>query len=413
MINKEFLLIAFKFPPYAGVGGFRWSKLSKYLARLGHKIHVVTVDWRKQGPNTLLEDVQHPNITIHRIPSGYPHNLRYRVFKNRWANNIKNGLFLYVINLHFYYDGPAQYWGRHLLPYCEELLRKESIEIVVATGAPFQANRWAAVLKRRNPHIRLVQDFRDPWTGDALRTWPKSKSPKVRAWQKMSVEEADCVVAVTNGVLKLFLDGTRQMNGYVIRNGYDPDYKIKEINGPYESGFSFIYVGDVASYREEPLKRFLEAVRKVRDQIPGIRVTLVGGYRKVPETHFSDLLQDGILLVRPYIPQKAVFEVIKQHRYALQLIAKEHWYALSTKIYEYGMLKVPTVSINYGGEVTDLIRSHDLGYSINVEKQDIAGFLVDLYRQPRRHFSFDVADFAYDNLALCYSRLINDDVKSP
>ena len=55
-MSPPLLVIAYKFPPYAGVGGFRWAKLSKYLARLGHEVHVVTVPWRGGGPNTLVAD---------------------------------------------------------------------------------------------------------------------------------------------------------------------------------------------------------------------------------------------------------------------------------------------------------------------------------------------------------------------
>ena len=70
VIMKPIILIAYRFPPYAGVGCYRWSKLCKYLAELGHTIHVVTVDWQHLGPDTFIEDVQDPNIVIHKIPSG-------------------------------------------------------------------------------------------------------------------------------------------------------------------------------------------------------------------------------------------------------------------------------------------------------------------------------------------------------
>jgi hypothetical protein len=82
--RRPLLVIAYKFPPYAGVGGFRWAKLSKYLARLGHEVHVVTVPWREHGPNTLVADAAEPGVIVHPIRSGSPHRLRHLPLRGRW-----------------------------------------------------------------------------------------------------------------------------------------------------------------------------------------------------------------------------------------------------------------------------------------------------------------------------------------
>ena len=176
---KKILLIAFKFPPYAGVGGFRWSKFSKHLARLGYEIHVITVNWKNYGENTFLKDVQHDNIHIHKIPSGYPHNLKYRPFSNYIFEAIKL-IFFTFLNRFIFYDDEAQHWGKYLIPYCEKLIAKENIPIIIATGHPFQANYWASVLKNRNPTLKLIQDFRDPWVDQPNKpmTTPSPVIPK-------------------------------------------------------------------------------------------------------------------------------------------------------------------------------------------------------------------------------------------
>ena len=410
-MKRKVLLIAFKFPPYAGVGGFRWAKLCKYLARIGHEIHVVTVHWKQLAPDTLYEDVQRPNIHIHWIPSGYPHNFKYRRMQNRYLNALKvRGLFL--LDRAFFYDDEAQHWGRYLLPYCEQLLQKESLDTIIATGHPFQANRWAAIIKQRHPPIKLIQDFRDPWTDDPFHFLPESKKPLVRAWQNLAVEAADCLVAVTQGLLALYLDTSQQKQGVVIRNGYDPEsFKAETRRQPriaQNPGLSFIHIGNLLSGRQRPLIQFLRAVQKVSPEIPGIRITLVGGYEKRQlEQEFSSLIQKGILTLIPHIPQQQALKMARQYAYALQFNAKDYPYALSTKIYEYGMLKAPTVSINYGGEIHDLILKHDLGYSLHVERDDLVAFLWRLWRQPPPQFRFHVEPFAYDKLAAQYSELIS------
>ena len=138
MVNvKKIILIAYKFPPFAGVGALRWSKMSKYLAEMGFVIHVFTIDWTTSlGDHTYSDDVKHKNIIIHRIPSGY-----FKVLnpgKNRYINKLK-----YYLEQFAYYDDEAQRWGPHLIPAVETLMKKEAINTVIATGHPFQAIRWA------------------------------------------------------------------------------------------------------------------------------------------------------------------------------------------------------------------------------------------------------------------------------
>jgi hypothetical protein len=40
--KRRLLVITYHFPPDGSVGGQRWAGLSKYLARLGWEVHVIT-----------------------------------------------------------------------------------------------------------------------------------------------------------------------------------------------------------------------------------------------------------------------------------------------------------------------------------------------------------------------------------
>jgi glycosyltransferase involved in cell wall biosynthesis len=199
----------------------------------------------------------------------------------------------------------------------------------------------------------------------------------------------------------------------VIPNGYDPESFISdqfsENSLSSKSPFSFIHVGNLSCGRQYPLMKFLETIRKIYPDIPDVRVTLVGGYNKrILEQKFTDLVQSKVLVLQSPVSQKTAFKMVKQHTYALQFNAREFPYLVSTKIYEYGMLNIPTVSFNYGGEIHDLILDHDLGYSIHAEDDDIAFFLLQLYKQSEKSFAFKVESFAYDKLAGQYSEVIQN-----
>ncbi|MDB4917282.1 MAG: hypothetical protein JWM95_4926, partial [Gemmatimonadetes bacterium] len=58
---RRLLVISYHFPPDGSVGGFRWAGLSKYLAREGWEVHVVTASAQ---PALALE----PGVTVHYRP---------------------------------------------------------------------------------------------------------------------------------------------------------------------------------------------------------------------------------------------------------------------------------------------------------------------------------------------------------
>ena len=107
------------------------------------------------------------------------------------------------------------------------------------------------------------------------------------------------------------------------------------------------------------------------------------------------------------MPHKTILEEISKSDFGLQLNSKYYPYALSTKIYEYAGLRVPCISINYGGDIEALISDSRIGYSINLNRDDLKGFLVKLSeRNLTRDFRFNVGQYHYSNLAQKYSRVI-------
>jgi glycosyltransferase involved in cell wall biosynthesis len=399
------LLIAFKYPPYAGVGSFRWAKLSKYLARLGRQIHVVTVPWRQHGPNALVEDVRHERIVIHEVRSGAPHNLRIRPIENRWLAGART-LARQTVDRTFYFDDEAQRWGRHLLPLCERLIDQHGIEVAVATGHPFQANRWALELKRRVPGLRLVQDFRDPWADNPFRRLSDRQREQVRTWQRDAVEGADAIVTVTEGLRDLYLRDAHQERAVVIPNGVDPEtLPSARPPEPRDDLLRITHVGNVFNGRDVPLRALLDATRQ-RGQRASWRIVLAGAKHHGIAAEYQDLVDAGRLELVPPVAHEDALGLIASSDIALQLGAAEFPYLVSTKIYEHGMLRVPTLSLNYGGEISRLISEHGLGRSVDLRQDDLDAALDDL-DDLGRDLAFDVEDFEYPRLAARYSELLD------
>ena len=410
--RRPLLLVAYKYPPYAGVGGYRWAKLSKYLARLGHQVHVVTVDWPRYGPNTLVDDVREPGIEIHRIPSGSPLRLRHRPLAGRWTAAARH-VGLRAVDRVLYFDDEAQRWGRHLVPFCERLIAERGIEVAVATGHPFQANRFAAELRRRTPALALIQDFRDPWGDNPFRRLTARQRARVRDWQSEAVAAADAVVAVTEGLLELYVGPDSGDRGVVIPNGVDPEAVPAAGAEPPATNAGAIrltHVGNVGNGRDRPLGALLEALRSLPAGGRRIELSLVGGGLEAVRRAHADLIERGVLAIRPPMAQTDALALVAASDYALQLNAREFPYLVSTKVYEYALLRVPAISLNYGGEVDALVRERGFGHSIDLSANpDLRAFLGSLRKRAHveREFAFDVEPFTYPRLAQTYSGLID------
>jgi len=411
-MNKNILLIAFKYPPYAGVGGFRWSKLSKYLAEMGYTIHVVTVKWKQHGDNTYLEDVKHPNIIIHRIPSLYPHNLKYKPFKKNLIGEFKRilrHLFFKIVNI-FWYEDEAQYWGYSLLPFCERLIIEEDIKNVIATGHPFMANYWAAKLKQKNPEINLIQDFRDPWNDDVIRYLPlKQMVKKSENHEIFAINNCDFLVTVTNGLMDLYYEkARREINKTVIRNGYDIDICQKK---SIKRDFNIIYAGSLWAGREEPLEAFLKSLVSIIKDIPEMKISFYGSFPSGLVKKYSKLFDEKIIFTYSPVSPDQVQKIINESFACLLFNSRVYPYALSTKIYEYASLKRPILCVNYGGEIDDVIQKHNLGLSVNGDDiNQINEGILKLYGLWKENPYFEIIPtgleiYHYKNLAKMIEKL--------
>jgi len=406
--NTQILLIAFKYPPYAGVGGFRWSKLTKYLAKDGYKIHVVTVNWRKTGEDIFLEDVQHPNIIIHKIPSFYFHNLKYKRYKNTLFDrfrHIMNYAFYKVLEI-IWYEDEAQFWGISLLPYCKKLIQEEKIKIVIATGHPFMANYWASKLKKNLLNIRLIQDFQDPWTDNEKKTYPFYYYMKNKSIQHelFALNNCDAFFTVTKGLMNILSKKIyANVKKAVICNGFDIP-QIKQ--PPLKRNFTFIYAGSMYLGREECLEAFLKAVDGIRDNFSEISAQFYGGeFPNILKKKYAHLFTEGILVHYPWISPEQVQKKIHESFACLHFNSRNFPYLVSTKIYEYASLRRPTLSINYGGDIEELIKKHKLGVSVDGDDiKKIQDEILKLYRIWQHDQYYEISPenleiFHYENLA--------------
>lgn len=414
--NKQpILLIAFKYPPYAGVGGFRWSKLSKYLAKMGYIVHVVTVHWEINGPNTLMDDVNHSNIIIHRISSGYPHNFKYRSYPKTKYGDVKRVfryLVLKAVNT-IGYEDEAHNWGRYLLPYCKQLIDEENITTVIATGHPFMANYWAAQLKKDVPEIHLIQDFRDPWVQSPTYHQSKKKCHirKAVEYMNFSLEYADVCVCVTNGLIDEYKKYYNQKKYALITNGYDDETLQNVVSSELSlnkkpRNIYITHIGSVTNGRDHMLDRLFEALVDHDNTI-----FCFAGY--VPERSlklYKKLSEEQRIIDFGVLSPEDALSLVQQSDIALHLNADIVPYLVSTKVYEYAALGRPILSINGGGEIDTLLSENQWGVSINYKDPDFAEKVLRSIRELKPpDCANNLKKYSYLSIAGQYSQLFSEE----
>jgi hypothetical protein len=69
-VKKKVLLVCYEFPPNSGIGGRKWSFLSKYLLKNDIEVHVLTKQpWSKQF--SLWQEMT-KGVILHFFTSNYP-----------------------------------------------------------------------------------------------------------------------------------------------------------------------------------------------------------------------------------------------------------------------------------------------------------------------------------------------------
>lgn len=182
--RNNILLICYSFPPYPGIGGRRWAKFAKYLVQNGYQIHVISSKNPFLQTSYYIHDVDSPHIKIYSLKSKYPISLLkspQKLFqKLLYRFNI---IILRLITKGSIYD-KSIFWKKNFDVLANDIIKTNKINLIIATGAPFRINYLASQLKIRHPNIKVINDFRDPWSWGELYGF-KNLSKKRKAYEDL------------------------------------------------------------------------------------------------------------------------------------------------------------------------------------------------------------------------------------
>lgn len=419
--GEPILIICHAFPPIFDIGGRRWAKFAKELARRGNPVHVIRSACPPGAAISLWnDDVQSPNIIAHALPDRYPVALTRWPVTSLW-DKLSYRLWKRILPLCTkgnWYDRGV-FWKKPMVELADKLIRQHNIRNVIVTGAPFSLMAFATELKNPFPGINLVSDFRDVWTWGkdyGLGTMPPKRLQHEKEMEALVARKSDRLIS-PHATIMDHLHSTYggPVERYVtIPHAIDPD-DLGPGAMPEDDGvFKMIYAGSLygAGEAEHYFDLLLQAFQKVQRDKPAAHANckldlyITGHGTEAYQRKAKAAGQEDRIHFHAPLPPKEIFNRLAQADVVLTFIPSMNRDILGTKFNEIFQLRRPILHVGAPGLVSRTVVERRLGDSLLLEE-----LVTELPRiiSGERPIRIDLtADHSEFLLANVTDRLINE-----
>lgn len=381
--GEHILLLCHSFPPVPGIGGRRWAKFAKELAKRGYVVHVIGQRKRIGSVDSAWSgDVQHPNIRHHAFRSRYPAILEKSPLISFW-DKLRYKAWLAIIpwlTKENIFDR-ACLSKKRIMQIADGLIKQNGIRHIVATGAPFSLMVYGVELKKRHSGIQLTTDFRDPWTWGPYYGRSTATSAQLLSEDRKEfdvIRNSDHVTSPYAEILATLQQKHDPTGKQFVLLPHALDPEDLPTAPPLErSGiFRMIYAGSL--YRESEGSAYFDALVATFAAMRDHRPELAGKYRidmyitGSETTKYRDQVNDAglndVMAIHEPLPNRRVLELIAQSNLVVAFLPQSKKDLLTTKFHELFCLGVPVLHVGEPGVVSRTLAKRRLGDSICVEE---------------------------------------------
>jgi glycosyltransferase involved in cell wall biosynthesis len=347
---KKLLIVTYYWPPAGGPGVQRWVKLTKYLNKLGYQCRIVTVDERYASyPSIDLSLQKDTDVSIHvtktksfevlKIFSSLfrKEKVPYAGIPDKNKMSLVGRMALYIRSNFFIPDARVG-WNKYAIEACEEIIRKENIDVLITTSPPHSTQLIGLALKKKFKNIKWIADLRDPWTDiyyyEKLSHTKKAKQ-KDLGLEKQVLEQADAVSVTSPLTEKLYASKIDKAYGTKIKtitNGFDED-DFRNATISSTDTFTITFAGTINE--QFAIEGFVQAVKKITGQHKNVLLHFIGTL----DNYTKQLLEKEIPQhhkITAYVPHKELMNYLMQSHVLLLSIPKgNNQGTIPGKLFEY------------------------------------------------------------------------------
>ncbi len=409
MINlKHIILSCYNFPPNPGIGGRRWAKFAKHLAKKGYVIHVIRAKKKTENESDWTSDVQSENIIHYPIKTNYP-ALLGRAPKSIFENFLYR---LQVFSMYLFtrgtiYDSAACMQHSYIRVILG-IINKYNVKNIIVTGAPFRLFYYTALLKKNHPELNIICDYRDPWLNAVnygFQNLSKNRRNFEHKMQSIVFEYCDIITAPNKFLLseiKSFATNQQQkrLKFVEITHAYDDDIKQKVVKSKENKNKIILTYGGTLYIGTdtllETLKSFLDLCKEKNSEL----------YKRLEirfytnEIHFELLFNKHKDVVCFYKPVTNILEIIQISDFVLILLGQHNKDYLTTKFFELLPYRKPLIYIGERGYAADFIEKNKLGFILPSHfENELLNILKEFPLILKEYNdSFDYSSFSYQKM---------------
>ena len=259
MSDKKILIVSYYWPPAGGPGVQRWLKFTQYLPDFGFEPYVYVPE-NPSYPiiDKSLEKEVSPKVKVIKQPIWEPYKIAEKITKKnkdfkagQFETQKKKG-FLSNISIfirgNFFIPDARKFWVRPSVKFLNNYLKTNKIDILVTTAPPHSMLLIGLELKKLNPDLKWIADFRDPWTQISYYSELKLTrfaDHRHKKMEKEVLQDADLVVS-TSFTDKENFEKLGAKNVVCITNGFDSEIQLQRID---TEKFTLSYIGMLETLR--------------------------------------------------------------------------------------------------------------------------------------------------------------------
>lgn len=434
MGRQRLLVVTYHFGPDGPVGGLRWFGFTKYLARRGWTVTVVT------GPRPFTADAPIP-VRVERCPPFWTVldgvRLLRRLVSRRplgWSPNGSRpehppappgplARLVWELAACLAFPDEGRGWMFRAALRTRALIRRFRPHVVVSSGPPHSAHLVTRMATLGLP-VRWVMDFRDPWAGPLakiLDSDPRLGSKTFRTLrphlERFVFRAADGAITTTRPLAEALRARYPDVPVVCIPNGVDPSYLPPPALDPYP-GLSLAYAGWLYAGRDfgpvvRALRVFLERHPEAARAGPKLRIA--GGASAGHARAFYDAVRsagvEAYVEVLGSLPRDEALQLVSRSRLAV-VLAQDQGAQIPAKLYESVAMGIPTLVLTESGSATGAEAAR-LGARVRdpADIEGIAAVLEELWRQDASPRSGRLPPITYEEITPRVDELLRDSLR--